>query len=108
MRDIYGATPLYRAAASDRIEIAKILLQNKAELNFVAELQRESALHVAVFNGSKEMVRILIENGADLKIKDAYGKTPSDVAMVKSNKEVFDLLENTILSPGCTMERRLR
>lgn len=38
-----------------------------------------------LFLGHDEIVKILIENDADLNIENVYGKTPTDIAEDKGN-----------------------
>mmetsp|Transcript_522 Transcript_522/g.1153 ORF Transcript_522/g.1153 Transcript_522/m.1153 type:complete len:325 (-) Transcript_522:5-979(-) len=43
-----------------------------------------TALHRAVHNKSVVMVKILIEQGADLTVLDAYKRTPLDIALIRN------------------------
>ena len=56
-------------------------------------------LHIAAWNGSKEMFEILILNGADINLKNNRGKTPLDYttkSMIDSlNKETKEILDKT-------------
>lgn len=40
-----------------------------------------TALHAAVYLGWTDMIRFLVENGADVNVKDRYGMTPIKLAM---------------------------
>jgi hypothetical protein len=48
-----------------------------------------TALHQAAFLGSENMSRLLLERGADFKIKDKIGRTPLDVACDKQQQGPF-------------------
>lgn len=52
----------------------------------------QTALHVAVCNGHLEMVRILLERGANVNKKDARGWTPKALAEQQGKKSIYDLL----------------
>ena len=52
-----------------------------------------TALHEAAFEGRKEIVELLISNGADVNAKGESGRTPLDLAtQSKRNLEIADLL----------------
>jgi ankyrin repeat protein len=59
----YGCPPLFIAAAHDRIEIAKLLIESGAELNLECG-QDDFDILAACRHGSCEMVRLLVEHGA--------------------------------------------
>lgn len=54
--------------------------------------QTEVSLHASVLQGNNEAVRQLIEAGADLDQKDAYGSTPLIIAATFGKPEAADLL----------------
>ncbi|OGM45876.1 hypothetical protein ABOM_006044 [Aspergillus bombycis] len=84
-----GATPLLLAAAqwaghlvTDQKTILDLLLQEpNINLNEIAGVQRRTALHQAVFRASPTAVRMLLEKGADISIKDSEGKTAQQLAL---------------------------
>ncbi|HXG46952.1 MAG TPA: ankyrin repeat domain-containing protein, partial [Methylomirabilota bacterium] len=59
---------------------AKLALLLGADVNAVNREGR-TALHGAVLLGDQEMIRFLVENGADLEAKDMYGQTPLSIAL---------------------------
>lgn len=65
--------------------------KNEMNVNIPAEEGR-SALHVAVNNGHLEMVRLLLEGGANVNKPDIRGFTPKSLAKQQENKSVHDLL----------------
>ncbi|KAE8420254.1 ankyrin repeat-containing domain protein [Aspergillus pseudocaelatus] len=63
-----------------------------------------TALHMAVVCEAEEVVRLLLENGADVMILDEEGKTALDLAKGLSNQPIIDLLANgstTSFVPNC-------
>ncbi|XP_050106280.1 potassium channel KAT1-like [Malus sylvestris] len=52
----------------------------------------QTALHTAVRQGHMEMVKILVEGGANVNKPDARGWTPKDLAQQQGNKSITDLL----------------
>jgi ankyrin repeat protein len=49
-------------------------------------------LHNAAYEGHKEIVELLIANGADVNPKRDDGKTPLDMAVTYKQTETADLL----------------
>jgi ankyrin repeat protein len=85
-----GVTPLMLAAGfatergrrneKDAIEATKLALQLGGDVNAKKDDGR-TALHVAVVLGWSEMIRLLVENGADLEATDMYRQTPMTIAL---------------------------
>ena len=50
----------------------------------------------ASYNGHLEIVKFLIENGADINIKNNDGKTALDFAEENDYKNIIELLKNSI------------
>jgi len=81
--DPYRGTPLIWAALGNRLRAAGWLLDHGADVNRRATFggashgQGVTALHLAVQNGHLSMVRLLVERGADLNVRDdLYHATP--------------------------------
>ena len=60
-----GGTPLGLAALLDQYEIAELLIQKGASVNFKGG-DGGTALHAAAFLGRLEVAKLLIENGANI------------------------------------------
>ena len=56
------------------------------------DYDRRTALHVACSDGALEVVRVLIEEGADLNARDRFGHTPLDEAVAYQHAAVAELL----------------
>ncbi|XXG99626.1 hypothetical protein Hte_005967 [Hypoxylon texense] len=65
-KDRHGCTPLVLAARAGLIHVVRTLVDNHADLN-LANNERTTALHYAVYNG-KEMVALLLSHGADPRL----------------------------------------
>jgi ankyrin repeat protein len=89
--DAKGRTPLHVLAESYTghdydLEVAKLLLSRGAKINAQMDDGR-SALHAAVAawlrTNKPGMVMLLLENGADINMRDRAGKTAFDLALEK-------------------------
>jgi len=88
----FGWSSLQIAANRGQLEIIKVLVAHKANLNFQHEISRNTALHLAAINGYKDVVQYLIDAGADVNLK-----LRGDVALLRvirdmGNTEMVDLL----------------
>jgi hypothetical protein len=70
--DVHGSTPLHYAAVNGHVEIARLLLQNGADVNVKSD-DGFTPLHDAAFNGHVDILHLLVENGADLEAQDSDG-----------------------------------
>jgi uncharacterized protein len=68
-------TALLYAARDGRLDIARSLLDAKADLNQV-EANGISPLLMAITNDHVDIARLLLERGADPKLADWWGRTP--------------------------------
>ncbi|KZC13712.1 Tonsoku-like protein, partial [Dufourea novaeangliae] len=80
VRDHFGWTPLHEAANHGHVEVAKLLLENGAEVNDPGSLmcQGVTPLHDAASCGNISMMRLLIEHGANVELKANEGDTVLD------------------------------
>ena len=99
--DPYRGTPLIWAAACNRIETAGWLINHGANVNRKASFgglthgQGITALHIAGQNGNLPMVQLLIQRGADPKIKeDLYDSNAEGAANYFGQIAVRDYLRS--------------
>ena len=79
---------LVQAVEAGNIEAVKQHIA--AGVNVNAKVGNEStALNFAAYNGHKEIVELLINNGADVNVVDEDGEAPLDFTV---NKEIISLL----------------
>jgi len=86
-----AAISIYFAAGLGNIEAVNQHLAAGVDVN-AKDSAGGTALHGAVFRGSKEVAELLISNGADVNAKDKYGRTPLHEAAYWDHKEIVELL----------------
>lgn len=73
-----GYTALHWAASAGHIDVAKMLLQEKASVDAVSS-EGETPLHLASAKGHAAIATLLADAGADTGVKNKAGQTPLDV-----------------------------
>jgi ankyrin repeat protein len=80
-------------AANQTLEAVRLILQLGADVN-ETNAEGDTALHIAAWKGANAIIRLLVEKGAKLDVKNKVGQTP------------LSLTKNTLLSES--PRRRLR
>ena len=92
-QDAFGVAPIHGAARTNQLEVIKILLENKAEVNHPTTTGKETPLHYAARFNNPDVVKFLLEKGAVKDAKDASGNTPLDAAKKENADKVIPLLK---------------
>ncbi|XP_063408624.1 E3 ubiquitin-protein ligase MIB2-like isoform X1 [Mytilus trossulus] len=80
-----GSTAMHIAAANDRVEIASVLQsKGRADIN-IRDSMKRTPLILAVSQGKKKTMELLITVGCDVNAQDSSGNTALHVAQVKKN-----------------------
>jgi len=91
-----GRTSLMFSANYGFFEIAEMLLENGARADTVANDESGwPAIIAASFNGHRDIVRLLLEHGADQNIRDTSGKTALMWAEEQGHRRVARTLERS-------------
>ena len=103
-----GWTPLISAAKDNNMEIAKLLIDKKANVN-VVDKEGNSALHSTVRNGQSKFVKLLLQSGADMELKtsksvggDPSGFTSLHVAAAWKRRDLVEMLLAAKANPNPT------
>lgn len=85
-----GHTALFAAVRNNHLDICEMLVKRGANINFVSK--SGTVLHTACFYGRVEIVRFLLDNGADCTLTNANSTTPLLHAALNGNAEICRLL----------------
>ncbi len=89
--DIEGNTALWLASHNNKINsVKKLLKYHNLNIN-QTDIIGKTALWIASACGNEDVVRILIENGAE-NIKDDEGRTPIQIAKMIGNDKIVEIL----------------
>jgi ankyrin repeat protein len=85
---------LWEAVRNNNIDNAKIAIRKGAYVDYIQDkLLDATPLCIAVSNGNVELVKLLVDNGADINIRSSFdGHTPLYWLPKKNPKEIIDLL----------------
>ncbi|XP_014768751.1 uncharacterized protein LOC106868134 [Octopus bimaculoides] len=93
--DCYQLYPIHYAANKGHEDVLRLLIQNKADLN-VTNAKGDTALFLAIQNDQVHIVRMLIEYGCNVYLKNMEGKDIWSFALLKRNKACFQGLIHII------------
>lgn len=91
--DEKGFTPLVLATYLGNREIAKLLIERGADLNYQDPMMGMTALMGVSFKGQAALAQLLLEKGADAHLKTKNGETALDFAKKSGVAEIVRLLE---------------
>ena len=87
----FGWTALMEACSDDNIEIAKCLLQRRADPNIIS-VDGDTALMIAVRGGNLDITKLLLEKGALINVQDNRGTTPLMFAVTNNDLDIVKYL----------------
>jgi hypothetical protein len=70
------------------------------------DLQNRTLLHWACAEGKTQVVKLLVEKGADVNAITARGDTPLDLARIRKQHEIVDFLTNRTRGGGKFSEKK--
>jgi len=91
-------TPLHIAAFKDKLDVAKLLVENATDLN-IHDKFGLTPLHIAAMRGNMDLVKLLISKGANPEMLDSLVKKPADVAEDNEHREVSNYLKGLYFMP---------
>lgn len=94
LSDDLQMSSLHYAASYGFSNIVKLLLRNHAKLN-ATNLNFETPLHHASRHGNVDCIKVLLEQGANIEMKDKSGKLCLDLAIENYQKNAcLELIKN--------------
>ncbi|XP_043468706.1 alpha-latrocrustotoxin-Lt1a-like [Leptopilina heterotoma] len=91
VKNIRHQTPLHYAAANNRIQFTKVLIENGAMVN-VEDIEQKTPLHLALTNQNVQLSKILFKNGAVISNRHFNLFRPLHSAAESGNLEIVKLL----------------
>jgi ankyrin repeat protein len=91
-RDSDGQSALMYASKRSFNETAALLINHGADVNVQSRKKEITPLVLAAVAGNVELVRMLLEHGADPNLTDIFGRSAKELAAKKGNTAVVDLL----------------
>ena len=82
---------LFYPVVGDQMALLQLLIERGADVN--AGTGHNTALHAAAGYGRPEMVRYLLDQGAEFMATDYEGRTPLDVAEDTGHQGIIDMLQ---------------
>jgi len=88
-------TFLHKSAFKGMSKVCSEILNTNHSLSIDAKTRDKStALHFAVASGNLETVKVLVNAGASLKIKNSHNNTAKAIAVMYNYQEIIKCLEN--------------
>ena len=89
-------TALIYAARDGQIEIAQLLIDHNAEVNWI-DGEGVTPLILAAFKGHVELAELLMEHQADTTVRDQWNRTAMDYAMRRGETDpIVQLLQQPL------------
>lgn len=100
-----GSSPLISASLFGKTDMAKILIDAGADLNFQNN-DGSTALHTSAFFCRPEIVRLLLDKGANKTIKNKFGSTAYESMVVPfaDVKQVYDMMGQMLAPMGLKLD----
>ncbi len=76
-----GWTPLHYASSTGQLEVAQFLIANGAIIDSLSP-SNTTPLMMAVLGGNEQLIKLLLDKGADLKLRNDQGLTAIDIAYI--------------------------
>uniref|UniRef100_H0VI29 Ankyrin repeat and SAM domain-containing protein 6 n=1 Tax=Cavia porcellus TaxID=10141 RepID=H0VI29_CAVPO len=82
-----GATPLMLAAVTGQLPLVQLLVERHADMDKQDSVHGWTALMQATYHGNKEIVKFLLNQGADVTLRAKNGYTAFDLVMLLNDPD---------------------
>uniref|UniRef100_A0A2I3GS56 Ankyrin repeat and SAM domain-containing protein 6 n=1 Tax=Nomascus leucogenys TaxID=61853 RepID=A0A2I3GS56_NOMLE len=82
-----GATPLMLAAVTGQLALVQLLVERHADIDKQDSVHGWTALMQATYHGNKEIVKYLLNQGADVTLRAKNGYTAFDLVMLLNDPD---------------------
>lgn len=91
--DHVGWTPLHYASSRGHLDVAQFLLANGAIVDSMSP-GNTTPLMMAVQSGNEQLVKLLLDKGADIQLRNGNGLTAIDIAVIYEKPWIADGLSS--------------
>ena len=88
-----GWAPIHYAATNGHLEIVQFLMANGAQINALSPSET-TPLMMSIGSGNELLIKYLLDNGADLRMRNHAGYTAIDVAQLFGKDNIRDGLKS--------------
>ena len=88
-----GWAPIHYAATNGHLEIVQFLMANGAQINALSPSET-TPLMMSIGSGNELLIKYLLDNGADLRMRNHEGYTAIDVAQLFGKDDIRDGLKS--------------
>lgn len=89
-------SPLQHACHIGDVEIARILINNGANVNFTKRKDGYTPLMFAAISGKADIIRLLLERGVDITAENCVNRTASQMAAFVGQSKIVSVITNWI------------
>ncbi|XP_052772486.1 ankyrin repeat and SOCS box protein 14-like [Mya arenaria] len=94
--------PLIHAVETDNLFLASILLEHGEDVNQGYGACSHSPIHFAIIRSNSDMVKLLIQYGANLNKRNGRGTTPLALVLSHCKGPMITTLTEALMSAGCS------
>lgn len=91
--DHIGWTPLHYACSKGQLEVAQYLIANGAIVDSLST-GNTTPLMMAVQSGNEPLIKLLLDKGADIRLKNSQGITAMDIAVIYEKPWIYEGLSS--------------